>query len=176
MKRCINWLPALGLALLLGVLGQVLASGVNPSAIASPLTGQPAPALDVPLYSSSTDHLSNADLVGQPALLNFFASWCGPCAAENTLLMEMAKRHDVRIYGIALKDDPDQLKAYLEKRGNPYVRIGFDENGRTAMDWGVSGVPETFVIGADGKVIERHTGELSYDEMNEMLVILSHAK
>ena len=176
MKRAISWLPALCLAILLGVLGQVLASGADPSAIASPLTGQPAPALDVALYSGGAERLTNADLGGKPALLNFFASWCGPCAAENGLLMEMANRHDVRIYGIALKDDPDQLKAYLEKRGNPYTRIGFDDTGRTAMEWGVTGVPETFVISPEGKVIERHTGQLSYDEMKEILVILSHAK
>ena len=132
--------------------------------------------LDVSLYAGGAGHMTNADLGGKPSLVNFFASWCGPCAAENAVLMEMANHHDVRIYGIALKDDPDQLKAYLEKRGNPYISIGFDDTGRTAMDWGVAGVPETFVISAEGKVIERHVGQLTYDEMKEILVVLNHAQ
>ena len=98
MKRWIAWVPLCLAIVLVGILGTVLAKGADPSAIASPLQGAQAPALNVPLLTGG-GRLTNADLGGKPGLINFFASWCGPCAEENTLLMEMAKHHDVRILG-----------------------------------------------------------------------------
>jgi cytochrome c biogenesis protein CcmG/thiol:disulfide interchange protein DsbE len=163
MKRYLVWMPLVILVTLAAVLGKVLASGHNPNAIATPLMAA---------FGEDNKFITNADLKGKPLLVNFFASWCGPCAAENKLLLEMAKDHNIRIIGIAMKDSPDTLQAYLDKRGNPYARIGFDEFGSTSIDWGVSGVPETFVLDSEGKIIERHVGQLDSSEERHLIDLL----
>ncbi len=95
-------------------------------------------------------------------LVNFWASWCGPCRAEHPLLEELAAGGQP-IIGINYKDDPDNARAFLAELGDPFERIGADETGRTGLDWGIYGVPETFVIAADGTILLRHPGPITRD-------------
>ena len=129
MKRFNIWLPALALAGLVTILGFTMGQGGNPSAVASPLTGKAAPPLDVPTLGGEGPRLTIDSFKGKPHLLNFFASWCGPCAAENQLLVTISEKHVIEIDGVAMKDDPDALKLYLTKRGNPYTGSGSTMTG-----------------------------------------------
>ncbi len=113
----------------------------------------PIAGLDVPGFDS-------ASLKGQVTLVNVFASWCIPCRDEHPVLMELAKT-GVPIYGINQKDAPENARAFLADLGNPYARIGADTNGRVSIDWGVYGVPESFVVNAKGVITYKHTGPIS---------------
>ena len=120
----------------------------------SALVGQPAPATEMqPLPGYPALDLAVLD-DGEVKLVNFFASWCGPCRLEHPSLMALAAE-GVPLYGIAYKDDPDRTAAFLEELGNPFNAIGQDRTGRIAPDWGLYGVPETFVLAGDGTVIDR---------------------
>ena len=175
MKKSLVWIPLIVLVLLAGILGKVLANGHDPEEIASPLIGDSALALNVPAFGEDGKRVTMEDLRGKRQLVNFFASWCGPCAAENKLLLDMAHDYHIRIVGIAMKDNAGALQEYLDKHGSPYAKIGLDETGHTAIDWGVSGVPETFVIDGKGTIIERHIGQLDGAEARHLIDLLKDA-
>jgi len=139
-----------------------LESGVDPDAIPSALVGAPAPAFDLPpLDGVAVPGLKRADLDGKVTLVNVFASWCGPCRQEHPVLEELAKDKRIRLVGINYKDQPENARRFLGDLGNPYAAIGVDRQGRAAIDWGVYGVPETFVIGADGIIRYKFIGPLT---------------
>jgi cytochrome c biogenesis protein CcmG/thiol:disulfide interchange protein DsbE len=124
-------------------------SHIPPSA----LIGRPAPPVDLPPLYDGAPRLTSADLRGGgPVLVNFFASWCIPCRAEQPLLMDLARQQGVTLHGIAYKDEPAKARAFLAAAGNPFSRIGVDRDGRLAIDFGLTGVPETYVIDAQGRV------------------------
>jgi len=101
-------------------------------------------------------------------LVNVFASWCPPCHAEHPLLMQLAQE-GVVIYGINVKDKPAAAKAFLDKLGNPYARIGADTTGRASIDWGVYGYPETFVVDKEGRVRYRHVGQITPQQLDTVI-------
>ncbi len=136
--------------------------GGDPARIPSPLVGRPAPAFAV-------NGLATGDLEG-PALVNIFASWCVPCRAEHPLLAHLAEEEGVVIYGIAYKDKPGNTNAFLAELGNPFRKVGYDEDGRAGVEWGVTGVPETFVLDAEGVVVLKHTGPLTPDAVRRDLL------
>ena len=113
-----------------------------------------------------------ADLQGQVSLVNVFASWCVPCRAEHPLFMELSRTGEVPIYGINYKDPPDQAEAWLAELGDPYTRIGADLDGRVGIDWGVYGIPETYVIAADGTIAYRHVGPVTRSDIGETIMPL----
>ena len=132
----------------------------DPGRLPSAFEGQKLPPFSLS-WQGQTDALTDADLVtGQPVLLNVFASWCGPCRDEHPYLMQLAQQ-GVAIYGLNLKDSPDAAQRFLVRLGNPYQKIGSDMNGRTAIDLGVYGVPETFVLDGRGRVLLRYAGPLT---------------
>ena len=137
------------------VLGAYLHFGLDegPGPLPSPLVGKPPPAFAV-------EGLADTDIRG-PALVNIFASWCAPCRAEHPILMRLAKKEGLRIYGIAYKDKPEDAERFLSELGNPFVRVGHDPEGRVAIDWGITGVPETFAVTRAGVVAFRHAGPLT---------------
>jgi cytochrome c biogenesis protein CcmG/thiol:disulfide interchange protein DsbE len=140
-----------------------LSGGRDPNEIPSVLISQPVPDFDLPpVEGLATPGLATRDLVGlgEPVLVNVFASWCVPCRAEHPILTAMAERDGLLILGINYKDRPEAARDWLEELGNPYARIGSDFPGRAAIEWGVTGVPETFVIGADGRVVYRFAGPI----------------
>jgi cytochrome c biogenesis protein CcmG, thiol:disulfide interchange protein DsbE len=129
----------------------------DPTKVPSPLIGQAAPAFALPTPEGGT--LAAADLAG-PVLVNFWASWCTPCLQEHPLLMELA-RSGVAIVGINYKDEPQAAAQWLARHGNPFSRIARDVDGRAGLDWGVYGVPETFVLDAAGVIRHKHIGPLT---------------
>ena len=149
-------------ALLATVFGAYLyqvGSGKNISEIPSALIDKPAPSLDLPPIEGRSDGLASAALADKVSLINVFASWCPPCRAEHPLLMRLAA-DGVPIFGINYKDRPEDAQRFLGQLGNPYRAIGADTTGRTAIDWGVYGYPEAFVIDKDGRIRYKHIGPI----------------
>ncbi|MBM9592904.1 MULTISPECIES: DsbE family thiol:disulfide interchange protein [Rhodobacterales] len=130
----------------------------NDERLPSTLIGKQVPEFALSPIEGRQDGLSSADLQGRVSLVNVWASWCVPCRTENPLLVELAEAGTVPIYGINYKDDPEEALAFLEELGDPFTRIGADRSGRVAIDWGVYGLPETFVIDAEGRIAYKHVG------------------
>ncbi len=158
--------------LVLGVLLAFFAVGLrhDPRILPSPLVGKPAPAFSLPELSFPQPEAtaatqpplrSNADFLGKPLLVNFFASWCAGCQIEHPFLMSLAKAGAVTLVGIDYKDAEADVRQWLGSRGNPYGPVLTDLDGRAGIDWGVYGVPETFVVAADGRVLHKHVGALT---------------
>ncbi len=133
----------------------------DPRRIPSPLIGKPAPAFDLPSLGDPDWRVSTADFAGQPWLLNVWATWCGGCREEHDVLVEIARSQRVPMVGLNWKDDRALALQWLQRLGNPYVAVAVDQEGRAAIDWGVYGAPETFLIGADGRVLQKQIGPLT---------------
>lgn len=165
-------LPAVIFAVIAGLFYKGLF--LDPSEVPSPLVGKPVPEFELPALpldgEESVPGLSTADLKGAPALVNVFASWCIPCKAEHPLLRRLSDGKTIAIYGINYKDKPEDAIAWLRELGNPYERIGVDADGRVSIDWGVYGVPETFIVDADGIIRYRHVGPLTLRDLDETIL------
>jgi len=155
-------------------LSVVLAWGLtrDPSAIPTPLIGKPVPQFALSPVKGRTLGLSSADLVGVPSIVNVFASWCVECRIEHPLILRMKARGVAPIHGLNYKDHPDDAAGWLNTFGDPYTRTGADLDGRVAIDWGVYGVPETFVIGADGRIAFKHIGPLTAEILERTIIPL----
>jgi cytochrome c biogenesis protein CcmG/thiol:disulfide interchange protein DsbE len=148
-----------------------LESGADPNRLPSMLIGKPAPETKLPaLPGASFDGapvpgVASADFRapgdGKVTIVNYWASWCVECRVEHPVLSQLTDDPRVRLVGIAYKDKPDAAKGFLAEHGNPYRAVGLDENGRAGIDWGVYGVPETYVVAPDGTVTHKHIGPLS---------------
>ncbi len=172
MRRIVFLLPLIAFAGLAIWVAVPLVRGEDPSVLPSALIDQPAPDFALPALPGRDDGLASADLGGEVTLVNFFASWCVPCLAEHPLLTRLAREDGIRVLGIAYKDEPTDTMAWLTQHGDPYGRIGVDLDGRAAIDWGVYGVPETFLVDADGRIRFRHPGPLTPDLVDETLLPL----
>jgi len=141
--------------------------------IPSALIDKPIPEFDLPPVQGTELGLASQDLRnGEFSLVNVFASWCGPCRVEHPLLMELAAKGTVPIHAINYKDAPEDASSWLARYGNPYVRAGADINGRVGIDWGVYGVPETFIIDDEGRIVYKHIGVLSQSDLDEKILPL----
>lgn len=167
MKRLVYAAPVL-IAL---IFGAFFLWGLNPSrdpnAIPSVLISRPAPEFTLPeVAGTGVPGFSRADLVdnGAPVVVNIFASWCVPCRAEHAVLTGLVQEDGVRLFGINYQDEPEAALRWLTELGNPYERIGSDLEGRVAIDWGLTGVPETFIVGGDGTVLYKHVGPILGDD------------
>ena len=155
-------LPLLVFAGLAALFLAQLLSGRDISVVPSALIGQTAPATRLPpLEGADRPGLSSADFVGKVTLVNVWASWCAPCGEEHPVLLGLSQDGRFGIAGLNYKDKPENARRFLGDLGNPYGVIGIDETGRAAIDWGVYGVPETYVVGRDGTILHRHVGPLS---------------
>ncbi|NWG47443.1 MAG: DsbE family thiol:disulfide interchange protein [Alphaproteobacteria bacterium] len=171
MPRWLAFLPVLlflGLAL---ILFRALFAG-DPSVVPSVLLGRPVPAFALPGLPGRADEaagLSDADLRGgTPSLVNVWASWCAPCRLEAPVLAALA-REGVTVHGINYKDTPEAAAEFLARYGDPFARIGADRTGRVAIDWGVYGVPETYVVSGAGEILLRHVGELTAEDVRTLI-------
>lgn len=148
----------------------------EPQKIPSPLIDKPAPAFDLPLLptreAAGEGRFVSSQLAGKPYLLNVWASWCAPCLQEHPLFVELAKQKLVPLIGIDYKDDPTQARNWLARHGNPYDIVAADRDGRVAIEWGVYGVPETFVVDATGKIRYKHIGPVTPQVMEKQLLPL----
>lgn len=145
---------------------------LNPNDVPSPHIGKQAPAFELPqLHNSNT--VSTEDMKGQVWMLNVWASWCVSCRAEHHIVTAYTKMPGaVPVLGLNYKDQNDDAKAWLKQFGNPYSVIAVDANGRTGLDWGVYGVPETFVVDKKGLVRFKHTGPITEQSLQEQLLPL----
>jgi cytochrome c biogenesis protein CcmG/thiol:disulfide interchange protein DsbE len=176
VKRLIYILPVLAFAGLAIFLFMSL-RGPPPAEIPSVLVDKPVPALTLPPLDPRARNLAPADLArkGKVTLVNVFASWCVPCREEAPQLAELARARGVRLIGIVYKDKPDAARAFLADVGDPYERIGFDASGRAGIEWGISGVPETFVVDAHG-IIRGRFGPLTPDNLvSDLLPAIARA-
>jgi cytochrome c biogenesis protein CcmG/thiol:disulfide interchange protein DsbE len=157
----------LGIFCLLAILFALALRSGDPALLPSALIGKPAPQIDLPALpglqegSRSLPGFGTADLRGEVSVVNFFASWCGPCLEEHPLLAELVARTGVRLYGVNFKDQAEAARRFLAHNGNPYRAVGVDGSGRAAIDWGVYGMPETFVVDGQGVVVYKHIGPLT---------------
>jgi cytochrome c biogenesis protein CcmG, thiol:disulfide interchange protein DsbE len=147
----------------------------DPSRIPSALIGRPAPPTDLPPLpglernGQAVPGLNSAEFQGHVTVLNVWASWCVPCREEAALLLTVAADPRVRVVGMNYKDQPDNARRFLGRYGNPFAANGIDGNGRAAIEWGVYGVPETFVIGRDGRIAYKLIGPVTPDNLETAL-------
>jgi cytochrome c biogenesis protein CcmG/thiol:disulfide interchange protein DsbE len=159
MKALKYLLPLALFAALLAFLGVGL--GLNPREVPSPLIGKPAPAFALPRLDNTAQTVSREDLLGKVWMLNVWASWCAPCRDEHPLVIDIAKRQLVPVYGLNYKDQPAAASNWLRNLGDPYRATLVDADGRVGIDFGVYRVPETFIIDRQGIVRLKHTGPLT---------------
>jgi cytochrome c biogenesis protein CcmG/thiol:disulfide interchange protein DsbE len=145
---------------------------LDPSKISSVLIGKPVPEFRLPPVQGRTLGLSSDDLKGEVTLVNVFASWCLECRVEHPLFMRLQADGTVPIHGINYKDKPEDAANWLDSLGDPYTRTGADRDGRVAIEWGVYGVPETFVIDRSGTIRYKHIGALSPKILDETILPL----
>jgi cytochrome c biogenesis protein CcmG, thiol:disulfide interchange protein DsbE len=150
-----------------GLLVVVLAIGIrhspNKGTIMSPLLGKPAPQFSLPNLTDPARVVSSAGLKGRWYLFNVWGTWCGECRAEHEMLLEVRRAAVVPLVGLDWKDDDAQALSWLAQLGNPYDAVAVDRSGRTAIDWGVYGAPETFLVNPQGIVVFKHVGALTPD-------------
>jgi cytochrome c biogenesis protein CcmG/thiol:disulfide interchange protein DsbE len=158
------------LVALVGTFGWAL--NRDPSTIPSALIGRQVPQFALPAVQGRTLGLSSVDLIGEVSLVNVFASWCVACREEHPVFLQMKAENLVPIHGLNYKDRPDDAAKWLNSTGDPYTRTGADLNGRVAIDWGVYGVPETFVITKDGHIAHKHIGAVTPKDLEETILPL----
>lgn len=162
MSRWLAYLPLavlIGLALLFGLYSLNRDPQVNPQAT----VGKPVPALTLPNLEDGRPVPLAESLNGQPVLINFFASWCPPCEVEHPVLVDLAAQ-GVPIIGVAYKDAPPNTLAFLARLGDPFTIHLVDRDGRAGVEFGVTGVPETYLVAADGTILAKHAGPLSAED------------
>lgn len=169
-RQLLYAVPVIGFGGLAALLAARL--GSDPSRIPSTLIGKLVPTFSLPPVQGRVLGLSSGDLHGEVSLVNVFASWCVACRAEHPLFMRLAEQKAVPIHGLNYKDRPEDAARWLDSLGDPYTRTGADRDGRVAIDWGVYGVPETFVVGADGRIAHKQIGPVTEQALSETILPL----
>lgn len=171
-RRLAFLIPLLGFLVLAGFASVALLATLrgerDMTQLPSAMLGKPAPAIELPDLRDPSGSVSAADLAGRPFLVNVFASWCAPCRAEAPALALLAEQID--ILGLAYKDRPEDSQKFLDQYGDPFVAVGVDRDGDAGMAWGVYGVPETFLVGADGTILMRHAGPIDRRVLDEVIL------
>ncbi len=154
--------------LMVALLGYGLS--LDPKKVPSPLIDKTAPAFSLAMLDAPERQLSTADLMGQVWVLNVWASWCVSCRAEHEVITALANKNLVTVIGLNYKDQSDDARRWLKQFGNPYATSVIDLDGRVGIDWGVYGVPETFVIGADGVIKYKHIGPVTHESLEQKVM------
>jgi cytochrome c biogenesis protein CcmG/thiol:disulfide interchange protein DsbE len=166
MRRLLAIAPALAFVLL--ILAFVVGLRHDPSLLPSMLIGKPLPQMALAPVREGDVGLTNADLVGEPSLVNVFGSWCVSCRIEHPFLLSL-RAQGVRVHGVDWKDAPADGAAWLNQFGDPYARVGNDQAGRTAIDLGVTGAPETFIVDRRGRVRYKQIGPITQEVWDEKI-------
>jgi cytochrome c biogenesis protein CcmG, thiol:disulfide interchange protein DsbE len=177
-RRKMGWVlaPLIVFAMLAAAFAFSLSQG-DPSKLPSALIGKPAPKTTFPALDGlkdagqqiagfSTDSFSK----GKVTVVNFWASWCVPCVQEHPHLIALGKRTGVSIYGVNYKDQPSAARRFIGRYGNPYAKVGTDSSGRGAIEWGVYGMPETFIIDGEGRIAHKHVGPITEQSLNSEVI------
>jgi cytochrome c biogenesis protein CcmG/thiol:disulfide interchange protein DsbE len=174
----LSWViaPVVAFAALVALFAFALTSG-DPSRLPSALLGKPVPVMEFPALEGLLDAgnpvpgFASADLgKGSVSVVNFWAAWCTECAAEQDLLLDFKARTGVPIYGVNYKDDAVSARRFLGRYGNPFKAVGTDKAGRSAIEWGVYGMPETFVINGRGEIAYKHVGAITPESLETKLI------
>ncbi|MFH1598884.1 MAG: DsbE family thiol:disulfide interchange protein [Pseudomonadota bacterium] len=169
MNRLLPLLAFAALALLLGV-GVMMNSGKDTSAIPSPLIGKMAPEFALPVLDEPDRIITRDDLLGEPYLLNVWGSWCPACRDEHPVITDLAESGRIRVIGYDYKDEADDARRWLQQFGNPYALVIADVEGRAALDWGIYGAPETFLVDAEGFIRWKFVGPLTPEVVQTQLL------
>jgi cytochrome c biogenesis protein CcmG/thiol:disulfide interchange protein DsbE len=167
-------IPLVIFALLIAVF--VVGLGRDPSQLPSPLLEKPAPQFDLPSLLDPEQRVTTQDFNGEVALVNVWATWCVGCRQEHNFLLQLAKADVLPIYGLNWRDNGPEARRWIQQLGDPYVATAYDQDGRVGIDWGVYGAPETFLIAADGTVLYKQLGPLSWGLWEENFVPLLEAQ
>jgi cytochrome c biogenesis protein CcmG/thiol:disulfide interchange protein DsbE len=174
-SRLLIW-PLAIFAVLAMLFALALSSG-DPSKLPSALIGRPAPSITLAALEGLNDGagavegFSSADLAtGEVSVVNFWASWCAPCVQEHPLLVALKERTGVKLYGVNYKDQAATARRFLGRYGNPFSAVGVDDNGRAAIDWGVTGMPETFILNGKGEIVYKHIGPISAETLESKII------
>ncbi|MCV9906385.1 DsbE family thiol:disulfide interchange protein [Brucella sp. HL-2] len=184
-KKSRTWVALLPLLIFVGlaaIFAVQLLSGKDNTTIPSALIGKQAPQTNLPAVEgllrdgAPVPGLNSEDFIGKLTLVNVWGSWCVPCRQEHPLLMEIAKDERIRVVGLNYKDQPENARRFLGDLGNPFAAVGADRAGRSAIEWGVYGVPETFLVGPDGKIIYKHVGPFTPESVkNDLMPVVTGA-
>ena len=161
-----NKIPFIIFVVFVALFSVVFLKGKDPSIIESVMIGKAAPSFNLKPTLKGGKNFSNKDFKGKVSIVNVFASWCLACKVEHKTLANISKAEEVPLYGINYKDKPEDIKNWLKKHGNIYNLIGADSDGRVSIDWGVYGVPETFIVDKEGIIRYKHVGPVT-DEVYE---------
>jgi cytochrome c biogenesis protein CcmG/thiol:disulfide interchange protein DsbE len=174
-SRALLWPLAIFLVMAL-LFAFALRSG-DPSKLPSALIGRPAPAIDLPALEGLNDGarpiggFATADLAkGEVTVVNFWASWCVPCVQEHPLLVALKEQTGVKVYGVNYKDKTATARRFLGRYGNPFAAVGVDASGRAAIEWGVTGMPETFILNGKGEIVYKHIGPISPETLESKIM------
>lgn len=174
-KRLVFLIPIVAFIVIAVFLGIGLT--LNPREVPSPLIGKPVPEFDLPPVKGRNLGLATRNLKQEASLVNVFASWCVACRQEHPLLMRLSRTGTVNIHGLNYKDEPDDAAQWLDALGDPYMRTGSDLDGQVGIDWGVYGVPETFVVDHNGQIVYKHIGPIVQEDLDgKILPILEGLK
>lgn len=178
--RFVMW--PLAIFVILAAMFFLALTGGDPSRLPSTLIGRPAPAIALPALEGLNDGahpiggFSSADLAtGEASVVNFWASWCVPCVQEHPLLVALKERTGVKVYGVNYKDQAATARRFLGRYGNPFVAVGVDANGRAAIEWGVTGMPETFIVNGKGEIVYKHIGPISAETLESKIIPMVRA-
>jgi cytochrome c biogenesis protein CcmG/thiol:disulfide interchange protein DsbE len=174
-SRLLIW--PLAIFFILAMLFALALSSGDPSKLPSALIGRPAPSITLAALEGLNDGartvegFSSADLAtGEVSVVNFWASWCAPCVQEHPLLVALKERTGVKLYGVNYKDQAATARRFLGRYGNPFTAVGVDASGRAAIDWGVTGMPETFIVNGKGEIIYKHIGPISAETLESKII------
>ena len=174
-SRLLVW--PLAIFAVLAVVFALALTGGDPSRLPSALIGRAAPAIALPALEGLNDGAqpiggfdSGSLATGEVSVVNFWASWCVPCVQEHPLLVALKERTGVKLYGVNYKDQAATARRFLGRYGNPFVAVGVDANGRAAIDWGVTGMPETFILNGKGEIVYKHIGPISAETLESRII------
>jgi cytochrome c biogenesis protein CcmG, thiol:disulfide interchange protein DsbE len=173
MRRLVYLLPMVTFLVLAGYFALALRPGYDPQLLPSAMINKEAPSFDLAALNGGS--ISLVSLKGGPVIINFFASWCVPCREEQPVLMRLAQNDHVPLYGIDYKDEPQDARRLLAEFGDPYRKIGMDTDGTVGLNFGVYGVPETYVLDSAGHIRKRFVGPLTAEQVNNELLPLMKA-